>query len=649
MPLHSAISVGDVQLSKSGEQAGLSSGIEETPLLRVRRPALTQAPQPPVAIQDWLLPGWEDPGKDVHTIQSRNFRRGAETVTLAFESEPARVQALEDWKTRRGKWAEAERPAREAMRVFEKLFDLRAKIALESERVELMLGDGRLRWRRPEGEVDHPVLLQRVDIEFDPDVPELSLVDADRVPELYGTLLLGNDGLSSDALNKLRVELEERAYHPLEREGTSNFLRRMVHSLPHGIFSDKGDLSPLGSDPTIARDPVLFLRARLSGFPAAFDRVLEGIDRRGELPVSLMRLVGVAPPPSENEPAPARSPWGEPEDILLSKPANLEQVELARALERHHAVLVQGPPGTGKSHTIANLIGHLMAQGKRVLVTSHTTKALRVLRGLIAPELLPLCVAVLENDIETRSQMEKSVRAILARLTVSHEETLQQEVEKETERRRQIILAIEQITGDIAVAREAEYKPIVLAGEPVAPSDAAKWVQKQDTENDWIPGPIEPGAPIPLSHEKIHELYGLAVLVTGLEEREIADSLPALDDLPNTSVFKEMVAALGSTESPEYKRFWSHAALEDDISLLNRLFNLIKEVSGGLDSMAPWQRKIVAAGYSSGKERDLWLGLRDQVIKGFLQGISSRRSEKTTLASGTVKLVTQYHTCHHHP
>src|SRR5579884_3571406 len=67
-------------------------------------------------------------------------------------------------------------------------------------------------------------------------------------------------------------------------------------------------------------------------------------------------------------------------DVLLSKPANREQLEIARHLARRDCVLVQGPPGTGKTHTIANLLGHLLAQGKRVLVTAHTPKALRILR-----------------------------------------------------------------------------------------------------------------------------------------------------------------------------------------------------------------------------------------------------------------------------
>src|SRR5438034_10398061 len=80
--------------------------------------------------------------------------------------------------------------------------------------------------------------------------------------------------------------------------------------------------------------------------------------------------------------------------VLLIMPATHKQLRSARQLEEHGGVLVQGPPGTGKTHTIGNLIGHLLAQGKSVLVTSHTTKALRMVRHHIVPELRPLCVSV---------------------------------------------------------------------------------------------------------------------------------------------------------------------------------------------------------------------------------------------------------------
>ena len=73
-------------------------------------------------------------------------------------------------------------------------------------------------------------------------------------------------------------------------------------------------------------------------------------------------------------------------------------------------MLVQGPPGTGKSHTIANLIGHLLARGETILVTGHTTKALRVLRGHIAEPLRPMCVSVLEGDMKASGNSKSRFR-----------------------------------------------------------------------------------------------------------------------------------------------------------------------------------------------------------------------------------------------
>ena len=39
-------------------------------------------------------------------------------------------------------------------------------------------------------------------------------------------------------------------------------------------------------------------------------------------------------------------------------------------LEENGCAVLVGPPGTGKSHTIANVICHYLAKGRRVLVTS---------------------------------------------------------------------------------------------------------------------------------------------------------------------------------------------------------------------------------------------------------------------------------------
>src|SRR5207253_7459008 len=109
----------------------------------------------------------------------------------------------------------------------------------------------------------------------------------------------------------------------------------------------------------------LFRSPRTLGIGTALESILEILPQIDRLPYSLISLVGITSTSNEREDTLTAqqmldAPNGEDEHILLSKPANAEQLEIARRLERNNAVLVQGPPGTGKTHTIANLIGHLL-------------------------------------------------------------------------------------------------------------------------------------------------------------------------------------------------------------------------------------------------------------------------------------------------
>lgn len=67
------------------------------------------------------------------------------------------------------------------------------------------------------------------------------------------------------------------------------------------------------------------------------------------------------------------------------------QERVLKNVENNKLVAVQGPPGTGKSQTIVNLVAHLIANGKTVLVASRMDKAVDVvadrLNALGAPYL----------------------------------------------------------------------------------------------------------------------------------------------------------------------------------------------------------------------------------------------------------------------
>lgn len=611
LPAHPCVVVGQVLLNTGAQERNEDNG--NGTLLTIRRPRLTDPPKPPRVLEDWLEKGWQDPSGEIRVRAEMHVRRGDDTVAVAFTDEQ-RPAALAEWRARWEAWALAERPARAAMKAFERLYQLYSRIGLESERVELILGDGQLRWQRDSERIDHPVLLQRVQLEFDADVPELRLIDADRAPELYGALLTSPNGLAPQQLTQLRRELEMRGYHPLEREATDGFLNRVAQLLgPRGVFRPDPLGGEITADPVIERDPVLFLRHRVLGYAAAFDRVLEDLESADvDIPPALVRLVGIEPPPEPEGETRPYSPWGEPPDILLSKPANAEQIAIARALERHRAVQVQGPPGTGKSHTIANLIGHLVANGKRVLVTSHTTKALRVLRQHIAEPLRPLAVAVLDNDLDGRRQMEEAVRQILAKLTESSDR-LTRDVESLSANRSKLNAAIDEVSRDLETARAAEYRPIVVSGVAHEPAEAARWVSGNQQGNDWIPGPTTPGAPLPLTATEIADLYASNALISAAEERELEGGLPSAEGIPNPQAFATLVAQAADNIEGDGQRYWTTAPEVAQLPTLDGLQGLLSGISAEAARLARWEREVVKAGHAGGSDVTLWQDLAQQI------------------------------------
>lgn len=615
LPKHPDIERGEVELAQSGSSTPdpTSDGAGEDALLTIRRPKVTAPPSPPALLLDWLEGDWTDPAVRPEVRPTRNVRRMLETGTEIFSDDPLRVNALTQWRTRWDIWAEAERPARAALKVFEQFYGLRARLERESERLELILSDGRLVWATGAGPVDHPILLQRVELEFDPSGPEIRLVDADRAPELYTAILQHNSGIAPQELNRLRADLVQRGYHPFEEPATTEFFRHLVQGLAaRGEFHDKWVQREPRDEPHLSRDPVLLLRVRQSGFAAAFDRVLEHLEQGGPVPVALSALVGVDTFPTDQATSPWTSPWNEPPDIFLSKPANEQQVQIAQALERYRAVLVQGPPGTGKSHTIANLIGHLVASGRRVLITSHTTKALRVLRGHVPEALRPLCVAVLEKDVESRSQMEDAVRGILSRLTGTNEATLEREVADFSSTRVHLLEKVEKCTDELRLVRENEYRNIVVAAEATAPAEAARWVQEHVAQHAWIPRPVELGAPLPLSVLELRELYGTNEQLTRDEEEELGAALPELDRLLSRSNFEELTGRYFGTPPESDTRWWERAATEEEIPSLAGFDDAVTNMATALTRFVPWQRSVIAAGHGD-VDVEAWYKLRQIV------------------------------------
>jgi len=81
-----------------------------------------------------------------------------------------------------------------------------------------------------------------------------------------------------------------------------------------------------------------------------------------------------------------------------------------------HDFVLEGPPGTGKSQTIANIIAHCLAHGKRVLFVAEKRAALEVVyRRLREEGLEPFCLELHSNKTgkaDVVAQFDRSLRFI---------------------------------------------------------------------------------------------------------------------------------------------------------------------------------------------------------------------------------------------
>lgn len=582
---------------------------EDGTWLLFRKPETHPCPEPGERLQPWLDSGWDDPEISIasHPLE-RVMVVDDEPIKLLFSAQNGLEDEFRNWHAKRTLWKNIEYPARAALKIWERLFALHSQLEREGEAWELVLGEGIFNWKRPLGDLHHPILLQRVEISFEPRTREFRIGNVDVPPEL-NTSTFADDECAGLPIKKWQEELSQGELHPLGGDGVTDWLMSVVGAFRDGEFILA---EPQSAElfPRIGRSPVLFLRKRQAGRIQFIEEILSDLPTVTELPSSLLDIVGCASETQSNELVDESDTAyaNEDEEILLSKPANAAQLSILKRLARQDGVLVQGPPGTGKTHTIANLIGSLLAEGKSILVTSHTTKALRVLRAQVAKPLQSLCVSVLDSDATSRKEREMAVRELASRLGESRQSFIQQ-ASVLTDKRRHMLDDLRSARADLAMAINGEYRSILLAGEEVEPWKAAREVADGIDRHDWIPGFVEAGKPLSLTESELNALYASNEKITVADEIELANSLPNLDDLwaPDkfqkyTNEFSDLLA-----ENFAYRNELWAAGKQDH----GELASLLEQVSCAIEDIARtevdvWRLAVIQAGMEGGQAAEIW-------------------------------------------
>lgn len=531
-------------------------------LFSFRKPDFTACPSPDESLKKWLVPGWQDfrnHAEHLEKIETRDEEGTAkgvqeqlssgETVkelpgvqTEYFTDDPRRVRRFEAWAQKREGWVEHEKHTARLRDTFGELFDMYTLCRQSPDTLEIVIGNGLLTDKKNKG-IRHPLLLKRARLSLDPVGNTLALHDTDEPAQVYMPMFSAMEDVNSDVVRPLEKKAEEENIHPWDHCEGANLLKSTAHQLhASGRYLDDGEEAARTDERILVRwEPCVVLRRRPDGTIKALESILGDLDEGAEVPASMRSILGDFKQDGRERDedgvsdSGAAEAWAEPkqapledEEILLPKLANREQMQIVHQIERTPTVLVQGPPGTGKTHTIANLLGHFLAKGQTVLVTSHTSKALTVLKEKVPKEMQALCVAVFGDN---REDMEESVNAIIEHTTLYGLAAQKAEAEKIRAERHQLLLKLKKARELVYAIRHKEFEPIVYCGESWSPSKAAEFISAHEDLMGLIPGVIIQNAPFPLSAEELTWLYESNESLSVQEEAELSIGLPAADVL----------------------------------------------------------------------------------------------------------------------
>ena len=537
--------------------------------LAVERP---ERPDPPPVTEDlmpWVnVSQWQNSTIEVPELLSRIRNPSwseddpeAEPQFLELEDHAQLQSAWDDYvEAEWWPWAEKDRRKAQVQECYNELFTMRRTQVATGEQYEFLLAIGCLHWDTPSsGEVKRHLLVLPVTIEFDSVNAVVAVRSSGSTPEaqLETDMLVVHDHPSTDIEDDAetrRMLLGDNLFH----RDAKTLLKAYVQGLDsEGVFSASLDrvtgMSPLKPKVTFA--PALIVRRRTSrNLIAVCESIISQLQEGNAVPAGIRKLVGelgVDESIFGEEPSERDSGEGADREVYFPLAYNDEQARILGTLDRQVGVLVQGPPGTGKSHTIANLICHLLATGKRILVTSQKAPALRVLKEKLPPEVADLCVMILGEGADEQHELRRSVAEVANRHTNWSAHRSQLRVDKlQTElsiARGAQAQAFERLC---AVREQETFRHATLFGSyqgtlsEIAGQvrrDAEKFVWFRDRLPDSINLIDQPSLALPVERSVVERCLRLLRKIEPEEETRARAHLLSLSDIPSVDQFRTMV------------------------------------------------------------------------------------------------------------
>lgn len=531
----------------------MGTGEDEEAIIEIHRQKFTEAiltpPHPDKSIREWITYSYNKETQPPKIPAPKVVIQGTDEVEIRFDEDSSRLKLFNNWKVAWSDWAAEISRMKKVQTLYELFFRINQDFQVEGEGLELLLGKTIFTWKHEVDSILHPLFTTKMDIELDTDKGiivvkptnqgyklELNILSGIPLPNMEEIQNIGRIARYRDVFEEDVQDLSTQFMQVIDASGRAAIKGEPIHPSKDAI----GHLN----------EYVIILRRKDNQvLQKDLEQIIESMQEEGyEVPATIESIVGndVQIDESVNN-----KKWDKvATDLYFPLAANEEQKEIARRLSSNFGLTVQGPPGTGKTHTIANIVSHLLAHGKKILITSQKENPLKVLKEKIPEEIRDLCVPVLGGGRDSLREIEKSIRTISDKLGNTSIEKLEAEIarnkgELDNSRRKEAKFKHQLLEYSKSEKTEIEYK-----GNSISKADTAQMLTDESLDYHWILDKVGLNSEFPLSEEEFKTLWELRGL---LEEKDLYLKDTVLPDIHLLKSPEEMKKWLSNGKDLKHK------------------------------------------------------------------------------------------------
>ena len=570
-------------------------------LIRIKKPNRKPFPDPPKEIKLWLKTSTVNKYTEQPQLHSYIISTSLEKYNerILLENHPRIKQIFENYLLKEWiPWSKEEKRLQPVLEIYNNLYKIYKKHKNQGETYQIVLGIGLLSCtNKNKFNINKHIITTPISIKFKSTTGTIEVEHCEQIAKLSLETDMLNDSEKpdSDPFNNKLAELSNDFW---KDNNFDNCLKSWIHSYDHkGQFFKSNKPVSETSFPNITLSPAIILRKRNErAFTNFYNAVIEDTKNTNKTPPCLEALStninysqnGVAQLPKKETKYPID------QKHYFPLPINEEQKNIIKKISNHNQVVVQGPPGTGKTHTIANLISHFLATGQKILVTSQTERALKVLKQKLPEEIQNLCVEILGKDQQALEELKNSCEIINAKYQIWQDkpnDTNIDKLEQEDNNLKGQIAEVENELINIKTFESKRYEKLfgVYTGSPAVIADCIK---NKEPQYGWIKEHFDTNNECPIHNIEAEIFLKCIKNVGDIEDSVLQEPICFINDIFTPKIFEEKMNTERKMKQlieehkdyKEKKRINYYTELPD--KELDQLQNEIKSISSTEENLS---------------------------------------------------------------